>query len=149
MSVYDGDTHWRNSMKPARFFFLDARAAVPFVFTLLHLRLWTLALAAITTLIFYILEQRGMSFDAALRAMRVWFVGHKRSNIQTSNRHRMVDYAFEPWPEKFVDKPLEESNEAPGKPQKPVATNRPAMAKPKKVIRAVSPQEPAPPRGAA
>jgi|SRR5688572_15276816 intracellular multiplication protein IcmT len=146
MSVYGGDTHWRNSMKPARFFFLDARAAVPFVFTLLHLRLWTLAVAAITTLIFYILEQRGLSFDAALRAIRVWFVGDKRPNIQPSNRRRMVDYSFEPWPEKFVDRPLEETGETP----KAAPANKAAAPGVKKVIRGAAPQAAAkPPRGAA
>jgi intracellular multiplication protein IcmT len=149
MSVYQGDTHWRNSMKPARFFFMDARAAVPFVFTLLHLRLWTIALAATTTLIFYILEQRGMSFDAALRAMRVWFVGNKRPNIRPSNRHRMVDFAFEPWPEKFVDKPLDDEKETPEKPAKPAATNKAAPAGAKKVIRDAAPPNAKPPQGAA
>jgi intracellular multiplication protein IcmT len=149
MSVYGGDTHWRNSMKPARFFFLDARAAVPFVFTLLHLRLWTLAVAAITTLIFYILEQRGMSFDAALRAIRVWFVGNKRPNIQTSNRRRMVDYASEPWPEKFVDRPLDEAKETPEKTPKTAATNKAAPSGAKKVIRGDAPQAAKSPRGAA
>jgi intracellular multiplication protein IcmT len=121
--VYGGDTHWRNSMKPARFFFMDARAAVPFVFTLLHLRWYTMLMALFTTLIFYLLEQRGMSFDAALRGFRVWFVGRKRPNIKHSDRHRMVDYAWEPWPEQFVDKELDGSEspppEAPKKADKP------------------------------
>ncbi len=122
--VYGGDTHWRNSMKPARFFFMDARAAVPFVFTLLHLRWYTLVMAAITTMIFVILEQRGMSFDAALRALRVWFVTRKRPNIKHSDRHRMVDYAWEPWPLKFVDKPLEEGEEEEGASANPAAGAR-------------------------
>lgn len=89
------DTHWRNSMKPARFFFLDARAAVPFVFALLHLRWYTLVIAAVTTLVFYILETRGLNFVAALRAFRVWLVTKKRPNVKHSDRTRMVDYGFE------------------------------------------------------
>lgn len=89
------DTHWRNSMKPARFFFLDARAAVPFVIAMLHLRWYTLVLAAITTLIFYFLEVRGLNFFAALRALRVWLVTRKRPNIRHSDLHRWTDYAFE------------------------------------------------------
>jgi intracellular multiplication protein IcmT len=90
------DTHWRNSMKPARFFFLDARAAVPFVFALLHLRWYTLVIAAVTTLIFYILEARGLNFVAALRAFRVWLVTKKRPNVKHSDRTRLIDYGFEP-----------------------------------------------------
>lgn len=89
------DTHWRNSMKPARFFFLDARAAVPFVFALLHLRWYTLVIAAVTTLVFYVLETRGLNFVAALRAFRVWLVTKKRPNVKHSDRTRMVDYGFE------------------------------------------------------
>lgn len=141
--MYGGDTHWRNSMKPARFFFMDARAAVPFVFTLLHLRWYTLVFAALTTLLFYILEQRGMSFDAALRAMRVWFVGRRRTNISHTDRHRMVDYGWEPWPEKFTDKPLDGPESEPLNPQMRTAKTARPSSKPAKVIR------PAPPKAAA
>ncbi|MBI3419675.1 MAG: hypothetical protein HY053_06050 [Proteobacteria bacterium] len=147
MTAYGGDTHWRNSMKPARFFFMDARAAIPFVFMLLHLRIWTFFLAMFTTLIFYFLEQRGMSFDAALRGLRVWFVGCKRPPIKHSDRHRMVDYAFEPWPEKFKDEPLEGGEEAvtPEEDQKAASAKRSATANPKKVIRPEVPQVTPPP----
>ena len=143
--VYGGDTHWRNSMKMARLGPLDARAAIPLVFTLLHFRIWTICLAVFTTLIFYILEQRGMSFDAALRALRVWFVSKKRPNITHSNRHRMVDYAWEPWPEKFKDEPLEEEGAAPAAAppapeKKSVKPRTVAGAKPKKVIRPATAQ---------
>jgi intracellular multiplication protein IcmT len=93
------DTHWRNSMKPARFFFMDARAAVPFVFAMLHLRWYTMVFAGITTLIFYFLEQRGLSFVAALRAFRVWLVTRKRPAVRHSDITRMVDFAFEKLPE--------------------------------------------------
>lgn len=89
------DTHWRNSMKPARFFFLDARAAVPFVIAMLHLRWYTLVLAAITTLIFYFFEVRGLNFFAALRALRCWLITNKRPNIRHSDLNRWVDYAYE------------------------------------------------------
>ena len=134
--VYGGDTHWRNSMKPARFFFMDARAAVPFVFTLLHLRWYTIVMAGITTLIFYLLEQRGMSFDAALRGMRVWFVTRKRPNIKHSDRHRMVDYAWEPWPSNFTDKPFDDSESDDPQMQKAPTKPRTTTASPaKKVIR--------------
>lgn len=93
------DIHWRNSMKPVRCFALDARAALPFVLVLLHLRLSTLGFAAFTTLVFYFLEIRGLSFVTALRAGRVWLVTRKRPNIKGSDRSRMVDFAFEPVPD--------------------------------------------------
>lgn len=100
------DTHWRNSMKPVRFFFMDARAAWPVLFMLLHLRWYTMVMTVITSMIFYLLEQRGLSFVAALRAFRVWLVTRKRPNIRHSNRHRMVDFGFEPLPERFLNEEL-------------------------------------------
>lgn len=93
------DTHWRNSMKPARFFFMDARAAVPFVFALLHLRWYTVMIAAFTTMVFYFLEMRGLSFVAALRAFRVWLVTCKRPANKASDTRRWIDFAIEPLPE--------------------------------------------------
>lgn len=89
------DTHWRNSMKPARFFFLDARAALPFVLVMLHLRWYTLVIAGVTTIIFYILEKRGLGFISALRAFRVWLVTRKRPAVTHANMTRMVDFAYE------------------------------------------------------
>ncbi|HVY13212.1 MAG TPA: IcmT/TraK family protein [Alphaproteobacteria bacterium] len=141
--VFSGDTHWRNSMKAARFGPLDARAAVPFVFALLHLRPWTLCLAAVTTFIFWFLEQRGISFEAALRGMRVWFVTRKRPNIQHSNRNRIVDYGFEPLPENMPPESLPKRGSSARPPQKRPANSAPRAQAPRQTIR------PAPSRTAA
>ena len=56
------DTHWRNTQKPARFFMLDARAFAALFLFLIHARLWTLALAGVVMLLFWLLEQRGLTF---------------------------------------------------------------------------------------
>jgi len=48
----------------------------------------------------------------------------------------MVDYAWEPWPSQFVDKPLDDSEPATPDPQKTtVKTARNTTSPPKKVIR--------------
>jgi hypothetical protein len=65
---------------------------------MLHLRWYTMVFAGITTLIFYFLEQRGLSFVAALRAFRVWLVTRKRPAVRHSDITRMVDFAFEKLP---------------------------------------------------
>lgn len=83
--------HWRNSMKSARFFMFDARAAIPFVLCLLHIRLWTLGLAAVTTVLFYILEQKGLTFDAALRSLRVWIIGKHRPAVLRRSQNILMD----------------------------------------------------------
>jgi hypothetical protein len=87
------DLHWRNSMKTARFIFnTDARAALFLLFFLVHMRFWTLGLCAFVMLVFYILEQRGLSFDAALRAFRYWIVGVHRPRILNHTKSRYVDF---------------------------------------------------------
>ena len=104
------DTHWRNSMKPARFFMLDARAAWPVLVMLLHMRIYTMIFALFVMAVFYLLEQRGLSFFSALRAFRVWIVTKKRPNYRPSDLTRMVDFGFEPLPERFLnEKPVDKN----------------------------------------
>lgn len=105
------DTHWRNSMKPARFFMLDARAAWPVLVMLLHMRIYTMVFAVLVMALFYVLEQRGLSFFSALRALRVWIVTKKRPNYRPSDMTRMVDFGFEPLPERLLnEKPTAKNN---------------------------------------
>ncbi len=84
--------HWRNSMRPARFFGVDARAAIPYLVLLVYFRLVTLFIAVATTFLFLMLEKRGLTFPAALRAFRSWFNGPKRPAWIRLRRRRFVDY---------------------------------------------------------
>ena len=84
--------HWRNSMRPARFFGVDARAAIPFLFLLVYFRWSTLFLAIFSTIVFTMLEKRGLTFPAALRAFRSWFNGQKRSAWIRHRRRKFTDY---------------------------------------------------------
>ncbi|MDE2029496.1 MAG: IcmT/TraK family protein [Alphaproteobacteria bacterium] len=86
------DLHWRNSQKQARFFALDARAAAPILFFLVHARLWTFVLAILTMLVFWILERRGLTFEAALRAGRAWILGPRRPAVASDRRRHWVDF---------------------------------------------------------
>jgi intracellular multiplication protein IcmT len=86
------DLHWRNTQKPARFFVFDARSAVAIFIFMVHIRLWTLALAVITILIFWVMERRGLTFEAALRAFRVWILGRRRPGTLREKRRRWVDF---------------------------------------------------------
>jgi len=70
--------HWRNTMKPVRFFIFDARAGLFVVILLVHFRLWTLYLFLTMLGIFNLLERKGLSFAAAMRAMRAWIIGPYR-----------------------------------------------------------------------
>ena len=84
--------HWRNTMRPVRFFNLDARAALPFASLLVYARESTLILTIVITIIFYLFERRGLTFPAALRAMRVFIIGRDRPGWVTYRHRRLKDY---------------------------------------------------------
>lgn len=91
LEVEKKNWHWRNSMRPVRFFNLDARAALPFFVLLVYFRPVTLVLTIIITIIFRILEARGLTFPAALRSLRVWLTGYYRPGWFTYAHRRMRD----------------------------------------------------------
>ncbi len=84
--------HWRNSMRPVRFFALDARAAIPFIILLFHFRMYTLFVTIVITISFWMFERRGLSFPSALRTMRTWLIGQRRPGWISPRRKRLIDY---------------------------------------------------------
>ena len=84
--------HWRNSMRPVRFFMMDARAAIPFLVLLVYFRWITFIIACVSTVIFVALEKRGLTFVSALRAFRSWFLGPNRPAWLSIRRRRLIDY---------------------------------------------------------
>lgn len=86
------DIHWRNTQKPVRFLFLDARAFVGVLFFLVHMRTWVLALAILSLVFFWALERRGLSLEAAIRASRCWLLGRKRPANSRRGQRRLIDY---------------------------------------------------------
>ncbi len=84
--------HWRNTMKPVRFFGVDARAAIPFFILLFYFRLISLLLALLSTIIFVALEKRGLTFPCALRSLRSWLNGQFRPAWIAIRQKRFIDY---------------------------------------------------------
>ena len=84
--------HWRNSMRPVRFFNLDARAGLPFFVLLVYARPITIAMTIFIIAFFHLLERRGLTFPAALRSIRVWLVGDKRPGWYSYAHRRMRDW---------------------------------------------------------
>ncbi len=84
--------HWRETYKPARFFNLDARAGVPIIGVCLHFRTWTVVLAAVILVTFYLLERRGLTLPSALRAFRAWVIGDARPALPVHYARRRIDY---------------------------------------------------------
>jgi len=86
------DLHWRNTQKPARFFMLDARAFAAMFLFLIHMHVWTFAVAVVTMLVFWIFERRGLTFESAIRAMRSWGLGTRRPALRPGTRRHVVDF---------------------------------------------------------
>jgi intracellular multiplication protein IcmT len=84
--------HWRNTMRPIRFGPLDAKAAIPFCFLLFYARLSTLIIAIVVTSLFMFLEKKGLTFEAALRSVRVYLLGAKRPALMSLRYRRLKDY---------------------------------------------------------
>lgn len=84
--------HWRNSMRPVRFFAMDAKAALPFALLLVYARPVTLVVTCMVTMFFMYLEKRGLTFDSAMRLLRSWMVGHKRPALISLRHRRLKDY---------------------------------------------------------
>ena len=86
-----GNWHWRDNMRPARFFMFDARSAMLVVVLLLHPRLYTFVFFFIVMFFFYMLERIGLTFEAALRRVRSWLAGAERPATIWTERRRLLD----------------------------------------------------------
>ena len=84
--------NWRDTFKPARFIVLDAKVGVAILVSLLHIRPWTIALALGVTGLFWWLERKGLSFDAALRGARAFLAGKDRPPVKRARLRRRIDH---------------------------------------------------------
>ena len=87
------DYHWRNTMKPVRFFMFDARAAI-FIFPVLFRMFswWSWALFIIMLAFFWFLERKGLVFSAAMRTFRTWILGRNRPAWLWIRKRKFHDY---------------------------------------------------------
>lgn len=70
--------HWRDSARVARFWIFDSRAVFPLVLLILHIRLWTIIVAVLTTFFFYSLERYGFTVPVFLRWLRSSLAGKRK-----------------------------------------------------------------------
>ncbi|MDD4615519.1 MAG: IcmT/TraK family protein [Alphaproteobacteria bacterium] len=71
---------------------VDARAFSAIFLFLIHARLWTFALAAMVMFIFWVFERRGLTFEAACRALRCWILGRRRPASLAKHRRHWIDF---------------------------------------------------------
>lgn len=72
---FSSSAHWRDSARSARFFMVDARAAFPLFFFLMHIRVWTGILVLVSAIFFGILEHYGFTVPVFFRWLRTLFAG--------------------------------------------------------------------------
>jgi intracellular multiplication protein IcmT len=97
--------HWRDTYKPARLFFIDARAGIPLLACLLHIRIWSVLLAAAFIVLFWYLERIGLDAASAMRAARSWVVGNERPAKFPGKQRGRIDYERRPNPIENRDAP--------------------------------------------
>ena len=71
----DTNAHWRDAARTPRFFMVDAFAAFPLVFMLLHLKFWTFMLAVVAIIFFAILERFKFTLPVFKRWLRSTLAG--------------------------------------------------------------------------
>ena len=84
--------HWRDTMRPIRFLGFDARVAFLIPVWLVYLRWSTIILSFMVFYVFKFLENKGLTFPAALRSLRCWILGRERPGQIGVNRHKFIDY---------------------------------------------------------
>ncbi len=77
---FSESSHWRDSARSARFFMVDARAAFPLFFFLMHIRIWTGIIVIVSAVFFAIIEHYGFTVPVFLRWLRSFLAG----NLKTS-----------------------------------------------------------------
>ena len=82
---------WRDSMRPARLFGLDARLIWMVVAFLFCIGKTTFILLIVSLAAFIILERRGLNLPAAVRLLRCRLVGDRRSAVPAIRRRRLHD----------------------------------------------------------
>jgi len=79
-------------MRSVRFFAVDGRAALPLPLLLVYARWSTLILFIFSLVLFRFLEQKGLSFPSALRALRTWINGKYRPGVIGLHRRHFRDF---------------------------------------------------------
>lgn len=84
--------HWRDTMRSIRFISFDARCAFLIPVWLIYLRWSTIILSVAVFYTFNFLEKKGLTFPAALRALRAWLVGRERPALVGTMKRKFRDY---------------------------------------------------------
>ena len=82
---------WRDTMRPVRFYMIDARLLVLLTVWLFLPTWWTTAAVLLAIAAFRIAEARGYRFRAGIRALRAASAG-RRHALHAARLRRFVDF---------------------------------------------------------
>lgn len=82
---------WRDTMRPVRFYAVDARLLILLALWLFVPTWWTTAAVILTAVAFRIAEARGYRLGAAFRAVRTWSAG-RRHALHARRTRRFVEF---------------------------------------------------------
>ncbi|PCI40080.1 MAG: hypothetical protein COB50_00255 [Thiotrichales bacterium] len=73
--------HWRDSARQPKFFWIDARALLPVMVCLLHVRMWTVTIATVVVVVLAILSYFKFSIVISWRILRNFISGNKKPRL--------------------------------------------------------------------
>ena len=82
---------WRDTMRPVRFYLIDARLLVLLVLWLFVPTWWTTAAVVLAVTALRVAEARGYRLHATLRRVRAWSAG-RRPALHAGRVRRFVDF---------------------------------------------------------
>ena len=89
--LHQGVPLWRDTMRPVRFYLIDARLLVLLVLWLFVPTWWTTVLVVLAVTALRVAEARGYRLHAALRAVRALTAG-RRPALHARRVRRFVDF---------------------------------------------------------
>lgn len=95
MRLFGEPLYWRESHRQPRFLAFDGRVVVMILLCVMHIRLWTIGLLALSLLVLFYFGRKGISADSILRFLRSQFVGSRRTARGHEGERSFVDFGFE------------------------------------------------------
>jgi predicted acetyltransferase len=94
--IFGTSLFWRETHKPSKLLIFDGRVVVLLLLALMHMRIWTVALAFFAMFILWWFDRKGVPADAIVRFLRSAIVGRKRSARGLHEERTAVTFSHEP-----------------------------------------------------
>lgn len=93
--MYGSYNYWRETQRPVRFLFLDARIVVFIGIALLHFRAWTVIMLIVAGASLWLMDKKGLGLAGTFRYFRIKISGPLISARGQHNLRMPVDFGFE------------------------------------------------------